>query len=82
MQLISVIWGLLALLGAFVAFFPCLGWMNWLIIPFALLGLVMSLVARDQEARTGVKPSNTAVILNGAAVLVGVLRLTIGGGIF
>ncbi len=82
MQLISVIWGLLALLGAFVAFFPCLGWLNWLIIPFAVIGLVMSLVARDQEARTGVKPSNTAVILNSAAVLVGVVRLTIGGGIF
>ena len=49
---------------------------------FAVLGLVMSLVARDQEARTGVKPSSTAVILNGVAVVVGLLRLTIGGGIF
>ncbi len=82
MQLISVIWGLLGLLGAFVAFFPCLGWLNWLIIPFALIGLVMALVARDQEARTGATPSNTGVILNGAAVLVGFGRLMIGGGIF
>ena len=82
MQLISVVWGILALIGAFVAFFPCLGWLNWLIIPFALIGLVMALVARDQEARTGVKPSNSAVILNGAAVAVGFLRLTLGGGIF
>lgn len=82
MQLISVVWGILALLGAFVAFFPCLGWMNWLVIPFSLIGLVMSLVARDQEARTGAKPSNTGVILNGTAVLVGFVRLTIGGGLF
>lgn len=82
MQLVSVVWGILALLGALVAFFPCLGWMNWMIIPFALIGLIMSLVARDQEARTGVKPSNTGVILNGSAVVVGFVRLTLGGGLF
>jgi len=82
MQLVSVVWGILALLGALVAFFPCLGWMNWMIIPFALIGLIMSLVARDQEARTGVKPSNTGVILNGSAVVMGIVRLTLGGGLF
>jgi hypothetical protein len=82
LQLISVTWGILALLADFVAFFPCLGWLNWLILPFALAGLVMSLIARDQEARGGRTPSNTAVILNGAAVVIGVVRLTIGGGIF
>lgn len=82
MQLISVTWGILALLADFVAFFPCLGWLNWLILPFALTGLIMSLIARDQEARKGRVPSNTGVILNGAAVLIGVVRLAMGGGIF
>lgn len=82
MQLVSVSWGILALIGAFVAFFPCLGWLNWLIIPFALVGLVLSLVARDREVRAGGKPSNTAVILNGAAAVVGMVRLMIGGGLF
>lgn len=82
MQFVSVIWGMLALIGAFVAFFPCLGWLNWLNIPFALLGLVLSLIARDQEARSGRAPSNTAVILNGAAMAVGFARLAIGGGLF
>lgn len=82
MPLISVIWGILAVLGAFVAFFPCLGWMNWPVIPFATVGLIMSLVSRDQEARKGIKPSNTAVILNASAVVLGIVRLTIGGGIF
>lgn len=82
MQLVSVVWGIFALLGAFVAFFPCLGWMNWMILPFALIGLVLSLVARDQQARKGLPPSHTAVILNGSAVVVAFARLVIGGGLF
>src|SRR5262249_22255616 len=43
MQVLSLIWGLLALLGMFIGIIPCLGALNWLNIPFAVAGLIVSL---------------------------------------
>jgi hypothetical protein len=45
MQVLSVVWGILALCGMFVAFFPCLGSLNWINIPFSFVGLIISIVA-------------------------------------
>jgi hypothetical protein len=81
MQLLSLIWGILAVLGLGVAFFPCLGALNWLNIPFAIVGLIISLVA-NSKAPAGQKGMATAgIVLCGAAVLFGVVRLILGGGV-
>ena len=45
MQLISLIWGILAVLGMIVALFPCLGALNWLLLPFAGVGIIISALA-------------------------------------
>ena len=37
----SIIVGIIALLGAVVAFLPLLGWANWLLIPLAVVGLAL-----------------------------------------
>ena len=37
-NVVSLIIGFVALLCAVVAFIPLLGWLNWLIIPLALIG--------------------------------------------
>ena len=37
-NLVSLIIGFVALLCAVVAFLPLLGWLNWLIIPLAIIG--------------------------------------------
>jgi hypothetical protein len=68
----SLIIGFVALICALVAFLPLLGWLNWLIIPLAIIGAVVGLISRGTAGRN----------LNLLVIAVGVIRLMIGGGIF
>ena len=67
----SLVVGVLAFLGALVAFLPLLGWLNWFLIPVALIGLVLGVVSRSTAGRN----------LNIVVLIVCVLRLMLGGGI-
>ena len=67
----SILIGLAALAGACVGFIPFLGWLNWLVIPLAAVGLVIGILSK--------KPSGAAV--NGFVMLFALLRLMLGGGI-
>ena len=54
LNLASLIIGLVAFLFALVAFVPLLGWLNWLIIPLALIGTLVERVedgAQPQPVR-------------------------------
>ncbi|MDW8131063.1 MAG: hypothetical protein RMI94_10980 [Bryobacterales bacterium] len=81
MQVLCLVWGILAVLGMFVAFFPCLGALNWINIPFSLAGLVLSIVtvATSHEVRKG--PAVAGLVLCAMAVVLGVIRLALGGGV-
>lgn len=81
MQLLSLVWGIVAVLGLGVAFVPCLGSLNWLNIPFALVGLIISIVAMSQQPSVNRGAAVAGLVLNGIAVVFGALRLVIGGGI-
>ena len=81
MQLISLVWGILAMLAAFVAFFPCLGALNWLVIPFAAVGLVVSVIAFAGAGASSRRGAQAGMILCGIATVVGALRLMLGGGV-
>ena len=67
----SLIIGLVALICALVAFLPLLGWLNWLIIPLAVVGAALGLISRGTAGRN----------LNLLVIVVGVVRLMLGGGI-
>jgi hypothetical protein len=71
LNLVSLIIGLVALVFALVAFIPLFGWANWLIIPLAIIGAVIGMVSRGTAGRN----------LNLFVILVGVIRLMLGGGI-
>ena len=71
LNIISIIIGLVALLFAVVAFIPLLGWANWLIIPLAILGAALGMAARGTAGRN----------LNLFVIVVGVIRLILGGGL-
>jgi len=71
LNLASVIIGLVALALALVAFLPLLGWANWLIIPLAIIGAVAGMSSRSTAGRN----------LNLFVILIGVVRLVLGGGI-
>ena len=51
MNVISVIIGLMALIIALVGFIPLLGWMNWFVIPGAVVGLVLGLMSTKTSGR-------------------------------
>ena len=82
MQKLSLIWGILSIIGMIVGFIPCLGSLNWLNIPFSVLGLILSVVALTQ-VHEGQSKGNAIVgiVLCSIAVLFGFMRLALGGGI-
>jgi uncharacterized membrane protein len=81
MLTLSLIWGILAMLGMIVGFFPCLGSLNWINIPFSLAGLVLSIVAvatsREPNKGSGIAGAALCAI----AVTIGFFRLVLGGGV-
>ena len=70
-NLLSLIIGVVALILALVAFIPLLGWANWLIIPLAIVGAVVGMFSSGTAGRN----------LNLFVIVVGVVRLMLGGGI-
>jgi hypothetical protein len=82
MKTVSLIWGILSILGMLVAIIPCLGALNWLNVPFAGLGLIVGAITYSRGAPDENKSSATAgMVLCAIAVLIGLGRLTMGGGI-
>ena len=71
MNLISIVIGIIALLGALVGFIPLLGWLNWGVIPLAVVGLVFGLLAEEKSGRN----------INLVVLVLAVIRLMLGGGI-
>ncbi|MDZ4802337.1 MAG: hypothetical protein SGI92_29610 [Bryobacteraceae bacterium] len=78
MQMLALVWGILAIFGFAIAFIPCLGSLNWINIPFALVGTVISLLARNTASPNSSGVATTALILNLIAVVIGFLRLKAG----
>ena len=71
MNLISLVIGAIALVLGILAFFPFLGWAYWVIIPIALVGLGFGVISRERSGRN----------LNLVVIVIGVIRLMLGGGI-
>ena len=71
LNLVSIIIGAVALIFALIAFLPLLGWANWLIIPLAIIGAVVGMISSGTTGRN----------LNLFVIVIGVVRLMLGGGI-
>ncbi|HVJ36908.1 MAG TPA: hypothetical protein VM687_03780 [Stenotrophomonas sp.] len=81
MGLISLLWGIVAILWMVVAFIPLLGWGNWFVIPFAAVGAIIAAIGILFTAPANRGRAKTGLLLNGMVIVVGVLRLSLGGGI-
>lgn len=71
-NIISLLIGLVGLVLAVVAFLPLLGWANWLIIPIAIVGAVIGMISSSRAGRN----------LNLFVIVIGIVRLMLGGGLF
>ena len=82
MGLISVLWGVVAMIWMVLALIPLLGWGNWFLIPFAAVGAIIAAIGMlfTSNAKTG--RARTGLLLNGIVIVVAIVRLGIGGGIF
>lgn len=81
MGMISLLWGIFAMFWMVIALIPFLGWGNWLVIPFATVGAVIAAIgiALSRSGHRG--RAKTGLVLNGIVILVGIVRLSIGGGL-
>lgn len=81
MGLISLLWGIFAMLWMMLALLPLLGWGNWFVIPFAAVGVIIAAlgIAFSAPGRRG--RAKTGLVLNGLVIVVAVVRLNLGGGI-
>jgi hypothetical protein len=71
-NLMSLVIGVVALVLAAIAFLPLLGWANWFILPLAVIGAGVGQLSSGSKAGRN---------LNLIVILLGILRLMLGGGI-
>jgi len=71
LNILSLLVGVVALFLGIFAFFPLLGWAYWLIIPIALIGLALGQLSSSRSGRN----------LNLIVIVIGIVRLMLGGGI-
>jgi hypothetical protein len=81
MGLISLLWGIVALLWMLLAFIPLLGWGNWFVIPFAAIGALIAVVGFATTARENRGRAKAGLVLNLGVMIVGAIRLSLGGGL-
>ncbi|ALN64930.1 putative membrane protein [Lysobacter antibioticus] len=81
MGLISLLWGIVALLWMILALIPLLGWGNWFLIPFAAVGALIAAIGLlfTRSEKNG--RAKAGLLLNAIVIVVGVVRLGIGGGV-
>ena len=83
MSTAGLVIGIIALVFFFIAAIPCLGALNWLNIPFAILGLILNVIAiaQSSSAGTGMGKNVAGAIMCGIAIVIGGIRLIAGGGV-
>lgn len=77
--IVGLVWGLVSIILSMVFLIPLLGWMNWILIPFAGLGMVFGIIASASE---DTRPLGTSVMtMCGIALGISFMRLALFGGI-
>jgi hypothetical protein len=71
LNLVSLVIGVIGLILTTLALFPFLGWANWFILPIPVIGLAIGMLSSGKSGRN----------LNLVVIIIGVLRLIVGGGI-
>lgn len=80
MGFISLIWGVFAMLFMLIALIPLLGWLNWAVVPFAAIGVILAAVGIMLRGEKG-RRAKAGLLLNAIVIVVAVVRLSMGGGI-
>ena len=80
MGLISLLWGIVAMLWMILALIPVVGITNWLLIPFAAVGAIIAAIGILFTRTENRGRAKAGLVLNGIVIVVGIIRLSLGGG--
>jgi hypothetical protein len=80
MGLISLLWGIVAMILMILALIPLLGAANWLVIPFAAVGAIIAAIGILFTRTENRGRAKAGLVLNGIVIVVGIIRLSLGGG--
>ncbi len=72
LNLVSILFGLVAFPVMLVGLIPLLGWLNYLVIPVAVVGVALGALSDSNSGRN----------LNLVVLIIGFVRLWLGGFIF
>ena len=81
MGLVSVLWGIFAMVWIVLALIPLLGGANCLLIPFAVVGAIIAAIGILFTSTPNRGRAKTGLLLNGIVIVVAIVRLGMGGGI-
>lgn len=73
MGIVSFIIGIVAILLALISLLPLLWWINWIVIPMAVIGFVFGAIGVGVGVTKS--PATTGILLNIAAAVIGFWRL-------
>jgi hypothetical protein len=79
MSILGFIIGVLTGIGSTLSVIPLLGWLNWLNIPVAILGLILCIIGVSKGKNKGL--GTAGIIINAIIIVFGIIRLVTGGGI-
>ncbi|MEO8099487.1 MAG: hypothetical protein ABI811_17445 [Acidobacteriota bacterium] len=82
MNIVSLVWGILSIVGLFIGIVPCFGWFNWFNIPFSIGGLVLSVVALSKAAPSEKGAATAGLVMCAIAIVLGTIRWFMGGLFF
>ena len=74
---ITLLWGLLAVVGTVMGFVPRFGILNWVNIPFAFAGAVVGIIAVVSSKHGGSKAGVAGLALCVLVSLFGMIRLAL-----
>lgn len=73
--------GIIAICLMGLGLIPCFGWLNWLTIPVSLVAIALGVLAFvNKKAKDPDSKVTIGLVLGSVALLVGFIRLTLGGG--
>jgi hypothetical protein len=80
MERASIILGFVTAIGTVIGLIPFLSMLNWLNVPLAFIGLIITIIASSQAAGEDKKEFRKINYIFIAAIIIGVIRLIIGAG--
>jgi len=84
MKYVSIVLGIISFLFMLIGLIPCFGWLNWILtIPIALIGLGIAYwLYQQNEVNKQDSSIKIGLYLNACALIVGIIKLFLGGGFF